>query len=91
MDQSPVNKYWIKEGIAVRHKSWPELKMYVETINKQVKEVPEDNSKNDTIKMLKTFTINVTTHWITPEGIYQRGEFHTTELEPWNAGQNSKA
>lgn len=89
MDNGTVkDKYWIKNGMAVRHKGWPEQKMYVMSVNKEVKEVPEDTVKKEVVQVLKTFTINVKTHWLDKNFTYQQGEFHTTELEPWseNAG-----
>ena len=78
-------KYWIKEGNPVRHKHWPSFKMIVENVKKKVKEIPENTSDNgsEIIKINKTFVIGVRCHWITDQGLFQTGLFHTTELEPW--------
>jgi hypothetical protein len=88
MDKGIVDKYWIKDGMPVRHKGFPEHKMFVVSIKKELKDIPDDTPIPDEGRMInRTFVVLVTCHWLTVTGEYQKAKFHTTELEKWNNGQ----
>jgi hypothetical protein len=76
--KSVTDKYWIKTGMEVVHRDFPERKMVVDQIVK--KSVPTIPTKDD---RRKTFIVGVDCHWITKTGEYGKGRFLTMELEPF--------
>ena len=86
-------QYWIKPGMLVKNKYWPTIKMVVDEIkrSKQIEQPSKSETLSDGEKIAherKTYVRHVSAHWITTEGLYQEGKFHTTELEPWEKSQS---
>jgi hypothetical protein len=76
--KSISERYWIKSGMEVVHRDYPERKMVVDQIVK--KSVPVIPSKED---KRKTFIVGVDCHWLTSSGEYGKGRFLTMELLPF--------
>lgn len=64
-------KYWIKTGIVVRHKTYPDLQMTVERVAKK------------TLPDKRVLILGVDCHWIDSSGRYQKGRFLTMDLLPY--------
>jgi hypothetical protein len=64
-------KYWIKTGVVVRHKTYPDFKMTVERVAKKI--LPDK----------RTIILGVDCHWIDSSGRYQKGRFLTMDLLPY--------
>ena len=67
------NKYWIKKGARVRHQDIDSDLTVDRLIYKDVKQ--RDGT-------FKKFTLGVKCHWISSDGSFREGTFHTTELRP---------
>jgi uncharacterized protein YodC (DUF2158 family) len=72
------DKYWIKPGVEVAHREYPDRKMIVDDVLKKTETVI-DNGKEKP----KTFVIGVECHWFDKSGRYDRGRFLTMELLPF--------
>ena len=77
------SKYWIKPGVPVAHREFPERKMIVDDILKKT-EVLIDEKGN---KVPKTFTVGIECHWFDKDGRYDRGRFLTMEVIPFGKKQ----
>jgi hypothetical protein len=85
MDRSPVKSNWIREGMTVFSKNWPEIKMVVDSIERKSVEaetIPVHGVPGMS-QVLRRHVIGVSTHWINENHEYQWGIFHTLELEEW--------
>lgn len=69
-------KYWIKPGVEVAHREYPERKMIVDDVLKKTEAVKD---KDGNAKP-KTFVVGIECHWFDKDGRYDRGRFLTTEL-----------
>jgi hypothetical protein len=69
------DKDWIKPGVAVAHRDYPDRKMIVDDILKRVETIKDGDKEVD-----KTFTIGIECHWFLDDGGYARGRFLTMEL-----------
>ena len=65
------DRYWIKKGMEVRHKDLS-VPLTVERV------VYKDVAQRD--GTTKKYTVGVKCHWLTPDGAYHTGTFHTKEL-----------
>ncbi len=74
------NKYWIKNGEAVRHIDYPELKMRVMEVKKFTKELKDGSGQTKPV----TFVRGVVCTWLDRDGKFQKGMFHTREIQPWS-------
>ena len=75
MDNGTVEKkkdYWLKPGLPVLNKNWPEIDMVVSKIH--VKNEGTDQKP-------RTRVLYVECHWMNA-GKQETGKFHTTELKP---------
>jgi uncharacterized protein YodC (DUF2158 family) len=75
------DKRWIKIGAVVSLKTHPELKMMVDNVARDTKEVVGP-LEGDSRKVEKTFTLGVDCHWLDTNNRYCKGRFHTYELQP---------
>jgi len=71
-------KYWIKEGICVKHVDYPNVKMRVIFIKKVDKQI-FDGTGN---KVLRKFTLYVECQWLSVDNEIQKAKFTTRELQP---------
>lgn len=78
------DKYWIKPGVEVAHREFPDRKMIVDDVLKKTETIIENK-----LERQKTFVIGVECHWFDKEGRYDRGRFLTMELVPFGK-KNSK-
>lgn len=69
------DKYWIKPGVEVAHREFPDRKMIVDDVLKKSETVVENQ-----VEKKKTFVIGVECHWFDVDGRYDRGRFLTMEL-----------
>lgn len=69
------DKYWIKPGVEVAHREFPDRKMIVDDVLKKTETIIENESK-----VQKTFVVGVECHWFDTTGRYDRGRFLTMEL-----------
>lgn len=74
-----ASKYWIEKGMAVFHIDYPDLKMRVDQIRKDAKDIKIGDKTER-----KTFIIGVDVHWIDIDNRSQKARFNTRELKPWN-------
>ena len=74
-----ANKYWIEKGMAVFHIDYIDLKMRVDQIRKDSKDIKIGDKTER-----KTFIIGVDVHWIDANNRSQKARFNTRELKPWN-------
>jgi hypothetical protein len=65
-------KYWIKTGVVVRHKTYPDFQMTVERVAKK------------TLPDKRVLILGVDCHWIDSSGRFQKGRFLTMDLIPYN-------
>lgn len=72
-------KYWIKNGIAVYHIDYPNIKMRVQEVKKFTKKL--DNGSGE--KKDFTFIKGVACTWLDSGHKFQKGVFHTRELRKW--------
>jgi hypothetical protein len=77
-NKSITERYWIKSGMEVVHRDYPQRKMVVDQIVK--KSVAIAPTKDD---RRKTFIVGVDCHWLTEDGGYGKGRFLTMELLPF--------
>ena len=80
--ENKSDRYWIKAGVAVAHRDWPNRKMLVDEIKKQSKTIKDENG-ND---IRKKFVVGVDCHWFDDDGRYDKGRFLTMELIPFTDG-----
>jgi hypothetical protein len=71
------NKYWIKEGLPVSHVDYPNIKMTVEKIVKQVRDVVIGEKTKKV-----PFVIGVRCYWIDDEKVPHKVVFNTRSLKP---------
>ena len=74
-----ANKYWIEKGMAVFHIDYPDLKMRVDQIRKDAKDIKIGDKTER-----KTFIIGVDVHWIDADNRSQKARFNTRELKSWH-------
>lgn len=72
------SKYWIKPGVEVAHRDFPERKMIVDNILKKTEDIKTSKGLDP-----KTFTVGIECHWFLNDGGYARGRFLTMELLPF--------
>lgn len=70
------DKYWIKPGVEVAHREYPDRKMIVDDVLKKTESILQP----DNTAISKTFVIGVECHWFDKNGRYDRGRFLTMEL-----------
>lgn len=70
------DKYWIKPGVEVAHREFPDRKMIVDDVLKKTESIVQEDKK----AINKTFVIGVECHWFDKDGRYDRGRFLTMEL-----------
>lgn len=78
------DKYWIKPGVEVAHREYPDRKMVVDDVLKKTESILEDQVKKN-----KTFVIGVECHWFDKDGRYDRGRFLTMELVKFGKNKHS--
>lgn len=72
-------KYWIKNGIAVQHIDYPEIKMRVQDVKKIRKKIHDGKGGMTD----RTFVVGVLVTWLDKKGEFQKGVFSTRELKPY--------
>lgn len=80
LDQQKISqrddKYWIKPGVEVAHREFPDRKMIVDDVLKKTETLIEEGGT----KKARTFVIGVECHWFGEDKRYDRGRFLTMEL-----------
>lgn len=79
------DKYWIKPGVEVAHRDFPDRKMIVDDILRKTEILIEDGKKVPT-----TFTVGIECHWFGEDGRYDRGRFLTMELIKFGSNRRPK-
>jgi hypothetical protein len=72
-------KYWIKAGMEVIHRDFPQRRMYVDKVNKQAQMIYDGEKTRPGV-----FVIGVDCHWVDEKGNFGHGRFLTMELLPWD-------
>ena len=78
-----TSKRWIKVGATVCTKHNKDILMTVDDVIRETKEIMEPKPSGGATKIQKVFTLGVRCHWVSKDGAYQKGVFHTTELRPY--------
>ena len=78
-------KYWIKPGVAVAHREYPDRKMIVDDVLKKTEKMVDVDQADTT----KTFVVGIECHWFDKNGPYDRGRFLTMELIPYSKKKSS--
>lgn len=82
------DRKWIKHGMEVAHKDFPDQKLYVDHIKTEVKKIATGQSDKDgrPIYENKTRVTGVQVRY-REDGRWKYMRFHTREIVPWEIAQ----